>query len=279
MTAAARCLAIVQARMSSSRLPGKVLLDIGGRPMLARVVERTRRAGMLQDVVVATTTDASDDPVAQFCAEQSYACFRGSLSDVLDRYYRAACAFEADKIVRITADCPIIDADIVDRVVRLLQEPEPAAQAVDFAASRLPPPWGRSLPIGLDVEAVTFAALERAWKEADRPFQREHVMPFFYEGTPVSPFTPDAAGETWSVQRDTSPRGFRIAQLHHHPDYGALRWTVDTAADLDLLRVIYAAFENEDDFTWRDVLALFKQRPELAAINAHVEHKTAFHVG
>lgn len=275
MTSATRCLAIVQARMSSSRLPGKVLLDIGGQPMLARVVERTRRASMLHDVVVATTLDPSDDLVEQFCAERNYTCFRGSLNDVLDRYYQAACAFDADVIVRITADCPVMDSDIVDRVVRTLQGPAPA----DFAASRLPPPWGRTLPIGLDVEVVTFAALERAWKEADQPFQREHVMPFFYEGVPASRATDPVSRDPWRMTRDTSLRGFRVAQLHHHPDYGALRWTVDTPADLDLLRLIYAAFDDEDNFTWQEVLALFERRPELAAMNAHVEHKTAFHVG
>jgi spore coat polysaccharide biosynthesis protein SpsF len=279
-----RTIAIIQARMSSSRLPGKVLLDLGGQPMLARVVERTRRAKLLDDVVVATTVEASDDPIEQFCAERGYPCFRGSLNDVLDRYYQAARAFHANTIVRITADCPVMDADVVNRVISLLHEPSTFnLQPIDFAASRLPPPWGRTLPIGLDVEVVTFAALERAWREADQPFHREHVMPYFYEGVApetVRPSTEHGTRPTpWRAACSVSPRGFCIAQLHHDPDYGALRWTVDTPEDLSLLRVIYAAFENEDDFTWRDVLALFERQPDLAAINAHVEHKTAFHVG
>jgi spore coat polysaccharide biosynthesis protein SpsF len=282
MTQTTKIIAIIQARMSSSRLPGKVLLDIGGQPMLARVVERTRRAKLLDSVVVATTVEASDDPIEQFCAERGYPCFRGSLNDVLDRYYQAARTFHADVIVRITADCPVMDPDVIDRTIQTLHPSISSQQSTidnDFAASRLPPPWGRTLPIGLDVEVVTFAALERAWKEADQPFQREHVMPFFYEGLSVSSVTNHESRDTWYVTRDTSPRGFHIAQLHHRPDYGALRWTVDTPEDLSLLRLIYAAFDDADDFTWQDVLALFKRQPELAIINEHVQHKTAFHVG
>jgi len=275
-----RTIAIIQARMSSTRLPGKVLTDIGGQPMLVRVVERTRRARLLEDVVVATTVEACDSPIVDFCAEHGYPCYRGDLDDVLDRYYQAALNFGAEVIVRITADCPVMDAGIVDRVIRILREPENGTPQVDFSASRLPPPWGRSLPIGLDVEVVTFAALERAWKEADQPFQREHVMPFFYEGIPAEALRPNDAlptsHEPWYVLSDTSPRGFRVAQLHHRPDYGLLRWTVDTPQDLDLLRLIYAAFDNQDDFTWRDVLALFERQPELAAINADVVHKTVY---
>ena len=291
-----RTFAIIQARMSSTRLPGKVLLPIAGQPMLARVVERTRRAACLDGVIVATTTDPSDDPIAQLCAERGYACSRGSLQDVLDRYYQAACAFQVDVVARITADCPVMDPQVVDLTVRALGEPVPVdyhseskgGKVVgreiadsDFATSRLPPPGGRSLPIGLDVEVVRFDTLQTAWREANQPFQREHVMPFFYEGITAGELAPKPGLQpgTYCVTHTVSPRGFVVAQLHHFPDYGAQRWTVDTAADLELLRQIYARFDGRDDFSWPDVQSLFEREPELAAINANVRHKTAFDVG
>ncbi len=121
----------------------------------------------------------------------------------------------------------------------------------DFAADRLPPPWHLTYPIGLDVEVCTFSGLERAWKEAAQPYQREHVMPYFY----------DLEGR------------FRVKLIHHDPDYGAMRWTVDTPADLELLRRIFDHFGGRDDFTWLDVLALFEREPELAQINADVQAK------
>jgi spore coat polysaccharide biosynthesis protein SpsF len=241
-----KTVAIVQARMASSRLPGKVLLDIGGEPMLRRVVERARRAASISMTIVATTTDASDNPVQAFCLERGYPCCRGSAFDVLDRYYQAARLFQADIIVRITADCPLIDPALIDQAVGAFIN-----DGCDFAANRLPPPWGRTYPIGLDIEVCSFAGLALAWREATLPHQREHVMPFFYE----------------------QPERFRILLINHPVDYGALRWTVDTADDLELLRQIFAHFENRDDFSWLDVLDLVQHQPELAQINARVQHK------
>src|SRR5512133_3030988 len=142
-----RVVAIVQARMSSSRLPGKVLLDLAGQPMLARVVERARRSRRIDQVAVATTTDPSDDPVEAFCRERGYACVRGSMHDVLDRYYQAARQLQAGVIVRLTADCPLVDPGLIDETVQAFHREE-----VDFACNRLPPPFTRTYPIGLDVE-------------------------------------------------------------------------------------------------------------------------------
>ena len=158
--------ALIQARMSSSRLPGKVLMDITGEPMLSRVVERTRLAAQVNQVVVATTTDACDDTVADFCQAHAYPCFRGNLHDVLDRYYQAACTYAADAVVRITADCPVIDPGLIDEMITFFcaGNDESSALPYDFAANRLPPPWKRTYPIGLDLEMCTFTALERAWK-------------------------------------------------------------------------------------------------------------------
>lgn len=261
--------AIIQARMSSSRLPGKVLLKIAGQPMLVHVVERARSARSVEQVVVATTTDPSDDPIQQLCAQRGYACYRGSLPDVLDRYTQAARQFEAHTIVRLTADCPLIDPAVLDLTVEALAEN-------DFAANRLPPPWTRSLPIGLDVEVVTREALERAWHEAQERYQREHVLPYLYEGTVFEQAANNVGTAGFYTCTGTSPRGFKIVQLHHQPDYGALRWTVDTPEDLELVRQVFAHLPDPLNFTWLDVLAVFERHPELAEINAQVVHKTAF---
>jgi spore coat polysaccharide biosynthesis protein SpsF len=268
-----KTLAVVQARMSSSRLPGKVLLDIAGQPMLVRVIERTRRAHTLDGILVATTVDPADDPIERMCAERGYLCYRGSLQDVLDRYYQAARTFGAEVIVRVTGDCPIMDPEIIDMTVQMFING--TASLTSFAATRLPPPWRRTIPIGLDVEVVSFANLERAWKEADQPFHREHVMPFFYEGTP-----PDIQSaqnldgrETWSVAHGTSLRGFKVAVLNHDPDYGDLRWTVDTPDDLRLLREIFTHFTGREDFSWQEILTLFEHQPDLGKINSEVRHK------
>jgi spore coat polysaccharide biosynthesis protein SpsF len=241
-----RTVAIIQARMSSSRLPGKVLLDLAGQPMLVRVVERVRRARFVDAVAVATTTDPADDPIETLCRERGYLVYRGSMFDVLDRFYGAARQFGADVIVRVTADCPIIDPDVVDHTVAAFW-----ANQADFAANRLPPPWKRTWPIGLDTEVCSFAALERAWKEARLPYEREHVMPYFY----------DVEGR------------FKIVVTDHDPDYGSQRWTVDTQEDLDLLRAIFTYFGGQDTFSWLDVLRLMEREPRLASINAGVRHK------
>jgi spore coat polysaccharide biosynthesis protein SpsF len=267
-------LAIVQARMSSSRLPGKVLLDIGGQPLLWWVVSRARQARRVQEVLVATTLDPSDEAVAAFCAERQIRCFRGQVHDVLDRYYQAARFLGARLIVRLTADCPLVDPQLIDETIQVMSIQAPDLAGLDFAATRLPPPWSRSYPIGLDIEVCTFAGLERAWREADQPFQREHVMPFFYEEVAFAPLSRGPGGSLLAL--GTTPRDFRIAQLHHAPDLGQLRWTVDTPADLEFLRQIAAHFPGRMDFTWREVLALLEAHPALADINAAVAHKTAF---
>jgi len=243
--------AIIQARMNSSRLPGKVLIDLGGQPMLQRVITRTRRAKLVDEVMVATTDDASDDPVEEFCRQQGVAVFRGSQFDVLDRFYQAARQCEADVIVRLTADCPLLDPQVVDHTLE-----EFFKSGADFAANRLPPPWKRTYPIGLDTEVCYFKGLERAWKEADQPHQREHVMPYFY----------DREGH------------FKVLLVNHDPDYGAERWTVDTPQDLELVRLIFAHYNNRDDFSWYDVLELKNLHPEWFAINAGIHHKTALDV-
>jgi spore coat polysaccharide biosynthesis protein SpsF len=272
-----RAVAIIQARMASSRLPGKVLLDIAGRPMLGHVYQRTTLARHLDTVVVATTTDASDDPVREFCQQHRMACVRGSQYDVLERYYAAARQYSADLVVRVTADCPVIDPELMDEAIYTLlgksaesrtEEPgEATASELDFVANRLPPPFHRTFPIGLDVEVCTFAALESAWKDAKEPQQREHVMPYLYEGVQLS-----TAGAY--LEKGTSPRGFRIGLMNTVPDLGSLRWTVDTPEDLEFIRQLFARLGGRSDFSWKDVLAIVQREPELTQINAGIRHNT-----
>jgi spore coat polysaccharide biosynthesis protein SpsF len=261
-----RVVAIIQGRMSSSRLPGKILADIVGQPMLQRVYLRTSRAATVTETVFATTTDPSDDPVAEYCDFSGIPFTRGSLYDVLDRYYQAAKETKADIIVRITADCPVMDPALIDDVVNVVLG-KLGIGNFDFVANRLPPPWHRTYPIGLDIEACTFAALERAWTDAKEPQQREHVMPYFYEGV-------ELITENRTLQTGTSPRGFNIALLHHTTDFGDYRWTVDTPEDLEFMRQVYSRFDGRDDFTWKEVLDLVHDEPKLMEINAGVQHKT-----
>jgi spore coat polysaccharide biosynthesis protein SpsF len=232
--------------MGSSRLPGKVLKDIGGKTMLERVVLRARRSQLVGQVVVATTTEESDDPVESFCKYHGFPCFRGDPYDVLDRYYQAAKFLGANAIVRLTADCPLIDPGEIDRTVKAFYHAD-----VDFAANRLPPPWKRTTPIGMDTEVVTFNALEQAWREAESKYAREHVMPYIYE----------------------KEGRFRILLVDHDPDLGHLRLTVDTPEDLVLIRKIYEEFGNKDDFSLDAILGLLDDNPEMLEINAGVKHK------
>jgi spore coat polysaccharide biosynthesis protein SpsF len=243
-----RIVAIIQARMGANRLPGKVLKDIAGKPMLDWVVGRARLAKQIDEVVVATTTEVSDDAIVEFCTASRIQFFRGNLFDVLDRYYQAAKHFKANVVVRLTADCPLLDPALIDATIDEFQN-----KKLDFAANRLPPPWKRTYPVGLDVEVCSFAALERAWKEAKEPFEREHVMPYLY----------DQEGR------------FKISVLNTEREYSDQRWTVDTPEDLELMRKVYEHFKDIKKFGWKKVLKYFEQHTELAKINASVNQKSA----
>ena len=239
-----KIVAIIQARMGSTRLPGKVLLDLAGEPMLARVVHRVQRAASLQEVIVATTVQPADDTISQLCAARGWPCARGSQDDVLARYYQAALASQADVVVRITSDCPLIEPDVIDQVVGALLAGQPE---VDYASNVQPP---RTFPRGLDVEVIRFDALERAWREDVDPAWREHVTPYLYR----------------------HPERFRIHGVFNAVDLSHLRWTVDTPEDLELVRRIYGYFDD-DAFSWHDVLALLEQHPGWLEINRTVEQK------
>ncbi len=242
-----RVVALIQARVGSSRLPGKVLLDIEGVPMLLRVVTRVARAETVAEVVVATTTLLADDRVEALCREQGLSCFRGHPTDVLDRYHSAAVVHRAEVIVRITGDCPVIDPNVVDLTVRAFLGSVPP---VDLALNRYVD--HRTYPIGLDTEVCSFEALETAWRQADQAYQREHVMPYLYD----------------------PPEHFRVLHVQSDQDWGHLRWTVDTPEDLAFIRAVYRHFAPRDDFGWKEILELTQSRSDLAALNAQVPHKS-----
>lgn len=237
-----RVVAIIQARMGSTRLPGKVLKDLGGRSALARVVTRTRRAALLDDVVVATSIRESDDIITDECERLGVAVFRGDEADVLDRYYRAAQKFSAEAIVRITADCPLIDPELIDDTVRAFHE----ARA-DYVTNSLVITY----PRGLDVEVFTPEALDRCWRSAVKSHQRAHVTPYLYE----------------------NPGRFKIVSLKADRDYSKYRWTLDTSEDLEMIRSIYMHFGERGDVAWREVLSLMQEHPKIAALNANVQQK------
>jgi spore coat polysaccharide biosynthesis protein SpsF len=242
-----KIVAIIQARMGSSRLPGKVLRDIQGESMLARVLNRLRRTRCIDELLVATTDGAADDRVVQECGRWSVPVFRGNEDDVLDRYLRAAQWANADAVVRITSDCPLIDPEVTDTTVRAF-----LSGKTDYASNMLV----RAYPRGLDSEVMTMQALERAWREADQPYQRAHVTPYIYENAAL----------------------FRLLSVTGDADFSQHRWTVDTEEDLEFVRAIYERLGNRPAFSWQDVLAVLEREPELIEINRSVPQK-ALHLG
>lgn len=233
--------AILQARMSSSRLPGKVNLPLAGAPMLARQLERIRRSRMLDRIMVATSDKADDDIIAAVARDAGVGIFRGSLDDVLDRFYRAALAHAPSHIVRLTGDCPLADWQVIDRLVNFALDGR-----YDYASNTLRPTW----PDGLDAEVATLAALRSAWTHAKTPVEREHVMPFI----------------------TSRPNRFRLGSFEQDTDLSALRWTVDEPRDYDFVRSIYERlYPGNPAFTTDDILNLIAREPALSTINAGIE--------
>jgi spore coat polysaccharide biosynthesis protein SpsF len=238
-----KIVAIIQARTRSTRLPGKVLMDLAGHTVLARVVRRLTRAKLVEQIVVATTDHSGDNAIIRECQHLGVSWFRGSGCDVLDRYYCAARAYAAGAVVRVTSDCPLIDPELLDETVQTF-----LAQEADYASNVFP----RTYPRGLDVEVFTMPALERAWREARELHQREHVTPYLYE----------------------HPELFCLIASVGRSDFSHHRWTLDTVEDLQFLRAIYSGFDNRDTFGWREVIALLEREPELADLNSHVLQKS-----
>ena len=240
-----KTLIIVQARMTSTRLPGKVLLPLAGEPMLTRLIERLRRVRRADGIVVATTTNTSDDPIAALCALLGVPCHRGSEHDVLSRYADAARVHGADVVVRITSDCPLIDPALIDQVIATYE-----AGDSDYVSNMLPPTW----PYGMAVEVFSAAALAQAHAEATQAAEREHVTPFLY----------------WHPER------YRLRNVASPVDLSQHRWTVDTPEDYALVgRLFDHLMPTHPHFTQADVLALLDQHPDWIALNQHIQQKPA----
>ncbi|MEW6049507.1 MAG: glycosyltransferase family protein [Candidatus Zixiibacteriota bacterium] len=233
-------LGVLQARMSSTRLPEKVLRPILGRPMLARQLERVADATMIDTLAVATSTEKDDDPIEQLCSTIGISCYRGSLPDVLDRYYGCAQQFGGDTIVRLTGDCPLADPDIIDQAIVLFQR-----GGADYVSNSVE----RTFPRGLDVEVFSFEALETSYRHAKLAGEREHVTPYIY----------------------THPLQFSLCQLTQVEDMSHHRWTVDEPEDFEFVSRVYETlYPRNPRFRTADILKLLEQEPNLISINAHI---------
>jgi spore coat polysaccharide biosynthesis protein SpsF len=236
---------IIQARMGSTRLPGKVLRPINGRPLFSYQLERMKRCRLVDLIVVATTTEPADDAIVSFCKSQSTLVTRGSEQDVLRRYAEAARAVNADTVVRVTSDCPLLDPQLVDAALESFAGPD----GPDYVSNMLKPTW----PYGMAVEVMSRAALDAADNEAMDASEREHVTPFIY----------------WRPQR------FRLKSMTLPVDLSAHRWTVDTIEDFDLVsRVLDALLPVKPQFQMHDVLELLERHPDWVEINQGVSQKS-----
>jgi spore coat polysaccharide biosynthesis protein SpsF len=238
-----KTLIIVQARMTSTRLPGKVLLPLAGEPMLSRLVERLSRVQRAAGVLIATTINATDDPIISCCAQLGVPCYRGSEHDVLLRYADAAKLHGAEVVVRITSDCPLIDPALIDQMIATYAEGNS-----DYVSNMLLPTW----PYGMAVEVFSAAVLQQAQDEASHPAEREHVTPFFY----------------WHPER------FRLRNVSSAVDLSHHRWTVDTSDDYELVRRLFESlFKDRPNFTLDNILSLMDEHPEWLGINKHVQQE------
>lgn len=238
-----RVVAIIQARISSSRLPGKVMLDLGGQPMLAHVIRRVRRAETLDDVCVATSDCPEDDAVAALAHSMGVRVFRGSLEDVLDRYVRAAELCRADVVVRVTGDCPFVEPEFIDRAVR-----HHLASGAEYTCAQL----ATEFPLGTGSEVVSLSALRQAWHKGTTPPDREHV--------------------TWYILSRRDEFKIEFLQGDDRLKADGVRIVVDTLPDLELAREIVARLSPDNpDFSLREILALWRRDPVLFKLNAGVE--------
>ena len=229
---------VLQARVSSRRLESKVLADLVGQPMILRQIERLRRSNRMDKLIVATSTDPTDDSLVRACTGYGVECYRGSLDDVLGRMLLAA--GRTEHIVRLTADCPLADPEVVDHVISAHVD-----NCNDYTSNTLV----RTFPDGLDVEVVRQSAMAIAAREAQQAYDREHVTPFLYK----------------------RPSRFKLGNVTSEIDRSSLRWTVDEHVDLELVRAIYAAlYPLNPNFTTQDVLRVLDSRPELAKLNEHL---------
>lgn len=232
--------------MGATRLPGKILLKISGKTILEHVINRLRLSKCIDEIVVATTVSLADNAVADLCEKIKVNCFRGSEEDVLERYKKAADAYRADTVVRITSDCPLIDPHIIDQMIQFYQknsyEMVSNANSLDFSL--------RSFPRGLDAEVFSHRVLNEAYEKGQEKYQREHVTPYMYEYLK------------------------NIFYFQSDVNYSHLRWTMDTPQDFKLIEEIYSSlYHGEHNFFLKDILDLFERRPDLYEINKEIHQK------
>lgn len=244
--------AIIQARMGSSRLPGKVLRPLLGKPMLAHIVERVRAAQGIDNVVVATSDKTIDQAIIDFCADAQIDCFAGDETDVLDRFYRAAASQQAERVLRITADCPLADPELIAQLIEFFAAGELDYAAVATGAGAVFMKGGR-YPDGYDAECMRMSALKRAWEESSVATDREHVTPYLWR----------------------QPEVFAQAKLESDHDYSSLRLTVDNEEDFALIRKIYEAlYSAERHFQLADVINFINEHPDASLLNQqHIGHE------
>lgn len=237
--------AIIQARMGSTRLPGKVLKKVLGKTLLEYQIERVKRAKAIDEIIIATTTKESDDQIVQLCQQLSIPYYRGSEEDVLSRYYEAATKFNVDVVVRLTSDCPIIDPNVIDKVVEHYLENK---DRYDYVSNTLT----RTYPRGLDTEVMSYEVLKRVHEEAKELVYREHVTAYIYH----------------------HPDQFRLCNVSNEKDESKHRWTVDTEEDFILIKnILETLYSINPLFTLEDVIRILQDKPEWAEINAHIEQK------
>lgn len=234
-----KTVAIVQARMGSSRLPGKVLVRIAGKPMLFRVIERVSAAQRVGKVVVATTTAHEDDVlVARLLEEGCCEVFRGSINDVLERFYGCAEKYSADVVIRVTADDPLKDPQIIDHAINMIaSNPD-----LDYCSNTIEPTY----PEGLDIEVIRFSALARAHYEAQLPSEREHVTPYIWQHAEL----------------------FRTCNFRYERNLSDWRWTVDKPEDLDFMEIVFKHFDGQPLVRYQDVIAWLDDHPQIRQVNA-----------
>ena len=232
-------LAMIQARCGSTRLPNKVLKDICGKTQLQRVIERVQRSRLVDEVMVITSIDKANLPILKLCTELNVRVGIGSEDDVLDRYYQTAKLLQPEYVIRITADCPLIDPELIDMAI------EQMAEDTDYCGN----PTSATFADGLDIEIIRFSALEESWKKATHTFEREHVTQYIIRHR-----------EQFQYMDFVSPIGY----------FGNQRWTVDEAEDYEFVKKIYEHFLNEcgvEIFGYKDILEYLKKNPELLKIN------------
>lgn len=238
-----RIIAIIQARIGSTRLPGKVLKEVLGKPLLQYQLERVKQSTKIDEIVVATTDKKRDDVIAQFCKSELVSVFRGSEKDVLKRYYDAAKVYQADVIVRLTADCPLISPEIIDRIIETY---------VDTSAQYVSNTVERTFPRGLDVEVFSMEVLEKVHREAALVSEREHVTKYIV----------------------SHPHQFEIVQVQHDEDLSEHRWTVDTQEDFLLMKkLLETIYPKKPNFTMEDILNTLRIYPSWQNINKHIKQR------